>query len=143
MAATKPNALGAPGYSETLPCVMESAGTARRLVRAALETWNLGTLVEDAELVVSELASNSITHSGSRLMRVAVDRIGDYRVCIAVSDKSRQAPAAGHVSDEDESGRGLFLVEAFAERWDTDYRAWGKVVWAELVAKPASCAEEK
>ncbi|WP_184577229.1 ATP-binding protein [Streptomyces zagrosensis] len=140
MAATKPNATGAPGYSETLPCVKESAGIARRLVRAALETWKLEALIEVSELVVSELASNSIMHSGSPHMRVAVDRTGDDRVRVAVSDKSRQAPATSHASDEDESGRGLLLVEAFAERWDTDYRLWGKVIWAEMVAPPAPCA---
>ncbi|WP_447041948.1 ATP-binding protein [Streptomyces sp. DSM 118878] len=137
MAMTKPNATGAPGYSETLPCIKQSAGAARRLVRRALETWNLGSLIEDSELVVSELVSNSITHSGSRFMRVVVDRTGENSVRISVSDRSRQAPVTGRAGDEDDSGRGLFLVEAYAERWSTDYRPWGKIVRAELVTVPA------
>lgn len=135
MTATRPNAIGAPGYSETLPCIEVSAHTARRLVRAALETWKLQNLIEDGELIVSELVGNSVKHSGCRFLRVVVDRTGEHCVRIAVSDRSRKEPAPNTADPDDEASRGLSLVDAYADCWGTERRAWGKIVWAELVAK--------
>lgn len=138
MTVTRPNAIGAPGYSETMPCEPESASRARRLVRAALNTWDLGHLIEDGTLIISELVGNSVRHSGCRLLRVSVRLPDRDRVRIAVTDKCLQPPTAQTPRGDEESGRGLLLVSAMADRWDTEYRAWGKTVWAELRAKAGS-----
>lgn len=133
MATIRPHMIGAPGYSVTLPRTAESARAARRLVRTALQTWTFGQpLIEDGELVVSELVANAVRHSGLRCIRVVVDRVGDQRVRIAVSDRSRKEPVPYEAIEDDEGGRGLFLVAAHAHAWGTEPRAWGKVVWAEL-----------
>lgn len=49
-------------------------------------------------------------------------------------------PVLGPADDDDESGRGLLLVDAVADRWGCDLRGsdrrpWGKEVWAELLIK--------
>ncbi|WP_063736887.1 ATP-binding protein [Streptomyces sp. RTd22] len=135
MTVTRPIAIGAPGYSETMPCEPESASRARRLVRAALNTWDLGPLVEDGTLIISELVGNAARHSGCRLLRVSVRLPDRDRVRLAVTDKCLQPTTAQAPGSDDESGRGLLLVDALADRWDTEYRAWGKIVWAELRAR--------
>jgi hypothetical protein len=129
---TRPFATGAQGYSETLPCEVESARHARLLISAALNTWGLAELVDAAVLVVSELVSNSAQHTHCRLLRVAVSRPLPGRVRIAVTDKSRTAPTTGKPAADDAAGRGLVLVDAVSGRWGYDLHRWGKTVWAEL-----------
>ncbi|MFD8967029.1 ATP-binding protein [Streptomyces sp. NPDC059568] len=135
MTATRPTAIGAPGYSETLPCEDASARRARRLVRTALNTWGLGNLVDTGELIVSELVANAVQHSGCPAMRVSISRSSDDRVRITVRDNSRAAPVVRKPSSDAEAGRGMLLIEAHACRWGTDVRRWGKHVWAELLVE--------
>ncbi|NUP44305.1 MAG: ATP-binding protein [Streptomyces sp.] len=122
---------GHPAYSQTLPCEPESARRARLLVRTACETWHLPGLADRAELVISELVSNAVAHSGSRAMRVTVSRPAPDRVRLSVVDRSHAKPATRTASEDDEHGRGLALIEAVSDRWGTDPLRWGKRVWAE------------
>ncbi|WP_351222486.1 ATP-binding protein [Streptomyces sp. NPDC002133] len=135
MTATRANAMGAPGYSETLQCEPEAARRARLLVTAALHTWRLGDLTDASRLIVSELVSNAIDHTRCRLVRITVGLVGEGRVRIAVADKSRAAPALRGPGVSSETGRGLLLVNALSHRWGYDRHRWGKVVWAELRLK--------
>lgn len=57
-----------------------------------------------------------------------------------VDEEPSLLPELSHAGEEDESGRGLFLVEAVADRWGCDLQSsggWlrGKEVWAELHAE--------
>jgi signal transduction histidine kinase len=128
---------GHPAYSQTLPCEPESARRARLLVRTACDTWHLPGLADCAELVISELVSNAVAHSGGRVMRVTVSRPAPNRVRLSVVDRSRTKPAARTASEDEEHGRGLVIVEAVSDRWGTDPLRWGKRVWAELYAPGA------
>lgn len=90
-------------------------------------------LVETAELLVSELVTNAFLHArggiGLRISR----RDGSLRV--AVNDLSSRlvhlVPAA---QPDDESGRGLFLLDALATSWGSEPQTSqaGKTVWFEL-----------
>lgn len=133
--APRAHAIGAPGYSETLPCEEQSASNARRLVSAVLSTWGLDDLTEEAKLITSELVANALQHSGGRVMRLAISRPTPDRVRVAVSDRSRTAPSPQPVSGDGETGRGLIIVDALCDRWGTDQRRWGKVVWGELLTE--------
>nr|WSZ97881.1 ATP-binding protein [Streptomyces sp. NBC_00857] len=130
-----PSATGRPAYTQTLPCAPESARRARLLVTIACDTWGLSDVAETGALVVSELVSNSVAHSGSRLVRVTVSLPEPGRVRIAVVDKSRICPVPRRATDDDENGRGFAVIEALADHWGTDLRRWGKSVWVELCAK--------
>ncbi|WP_078610958.1 MULTISPECIES: ElyC/SanA/YdcF family protein [Streptomyces] len=135
MTVTRPHAIGAPGYSETLPCREESAVRARQLVTTALSAWGLHHLVDPGALIISELVSNAVQHSGRDVMRVIVIRPEDDRVRLAVSDKSRSKPTPQQPGNNRETGRGLLIIEAVAHEWGVDYRRWGKVVWVDLLAE--------
>ncbi|GAA4678575.1 ATP-binding protein [Streptomyces chumphonensis] len=121
-----------PAYSATWPCEPRTAGLARDLVRTALHTWELDELSDRATLITSELVGNSVQHSGGRLLRVGVTRPERDVVRLSVSDRSTAHPVPRPPDLGSEHGRGLLLVEALADAWETDVRAWGKVVRAEL-----------
>ncbi|WP_346178475.1 ATP-binding protein [Streptomyces cuspidosporus] len=136
MTPTRPHTTGSPGYSETWRSEAETARRARGLVRAALNTWNLnGDLLDRAQLVVSELVTNSITHSGCKLLRVSVTRYSHYGVRITVTDKSKKQPEPRRPALDDTSGRGLLLVQTMADDWGVTERSFGKSVYADLLVE--------
>ena len=57
---------------------------------------------------------------------------------VEVLDSSGDLPVSGPDVDwESESGRGIALVEALADRWGADPLPSGKRVWFELSLRPA------
>ena len=119
--------------AEKLTATLAAPARARQIVADALNAWQIPpSVVRDAELIVSELAANAVQHTGSPSVRVFCLR-GDHLVRIAVHDFSREQPMVV-VTDslDDERGRGMRLVAAYALRWGVDAAIVGKVVWAEL-----------
>lgn len=47
-----------------------------------------------------------------------------------------------HPADDDQTGRGLLLVEAVASLWGTGERPFGKYVWFELDLKRGGAHHE-
>ncbi|HET9171611.1 MAG TPA: ATP-binding protein [Actinospica sp.] len=114
--------------------VLESAGRARRSARTMLQDWRLGHLVEDVDLVVSELVTNALLHTGAgedggELIRLELD-LNAHRLTLRVVDSSPLPPMPEQAADTAESGRGLLLVEALAAEWDWEDLPDGKAVWA-------------
>ncbi|WP_431034021.1 ATP-binding protein [Streptomyces sp. P6-2-1] len=126
--------VGPPAYHEILPRTEESAEAARRLVRHALAAWGCRSLSGPATLVVSELVANAVAHACGEVVRVAVTRREGGGIESAVSDSSRTRPVRRTPAPDALTGRGLLLVAAFAERWGTEPKPWGKRVWAEVRA---------
>lgn len=97
--------------------------------------------VDDAVLVVSELATNALRHtlSGSDGGRFfVIVGLGDDVVRIEVVDQGGElVPHLCHAADREEGGRGLRLIAAFAKNWG--YTVWrdGRSVWAELARASA------
>jgi anti-sigma regulatory factor (Ser/Thr protein kinase) len=123
---------GNPAESEVrLPSRPESAGTARRLAQiVVLRQWGLGPkLAEETVLLVSELVGNAVRHTGARTFGLRM-RIMPPRDCIR--DPSRGLPCLMPVQDLDVSGRGLFLVDVFSDRWGVDLEPHGKSTWFEM-----------
>ncbi|MEV0603397.1 ATP-binding protein [Streptomyces sp. NPDC050315] len=111
-----------------------SSSAARHLVEAALVTWKLISLSDEAASVVGELVANAVTHATrGEAIRVRVTR-HRARVRIAVIDKDPSRPAARPTDPADESGRGFAIVAALADQWGVDPLPWGKRVWADLEA---------
>ncbi|MFI0163967.1 ATP-binding protein [Streptomyces sp. NPDC017095] len=135
---------GHPAYSQTFPCEPETAEHGRRIVRIALGAWHLGGLTDPAELIISELIANAARHTPCRSIRLLVERPNPMRVGIGVVDKAPSLlPVLGRAGADAESGRGLVLIDALADRWGYtllgSHRArgpWGKKTWAELKAAP-------
>src|SRR4051794_87180 len=93
----------------------------------------LGVPCADVQLCVTELVGNVIRHVGEGTpVRVRVARIGQgVRVEVADPDP-RALPVLMRVAEDDESGRGLVLLDAVALRWGVRPEAVGKAVWCEL-----------
>jgi serine/threonine-protein kinase RsbW len=127
---------GHPGYTQTLPCVVESAKKARQLVRTALCAWALNGLEDDGALVVTELVANAAQHTQGHLIRVSISRPAPGLVRIDVVDRSMIRPERRNTDEHAEHGRGLALVDILTERWGTDLLPCGKRVWAVLTEEP-------
>ncbi|MFF3502334.1 ATP-binding protein [Streptomyces sp. NPDC003247] len=113
------------------------ARLARLLATEQLRSWGLP--VDPAALIVAELAANAVTHgrADGRDFRLLLYVIGDT-LRIEVSDtRGDRTPCVGQVPPDSESGRGLVLVDALAERWGvSEGPASRKTVWAEVSLAP-------
>lgn len=97
--------------------------------------WKLSRLAEAVEQVVSELMTNSVAAARAmpHIEPVRLWLLSDTRkVLVLVWDANPQPPALIEAGEDAENGRGLFLVQAFSERWGSyPTPHWGgKVVWA-------------
>jgi anti-sigma regulatory factor (Ser/Thr protein kinase) len=106
------------------------ADARHRLAEALAHQGHPRALLDDARIVVTELAANAVVHAGSPFS-VCVRGDGG-RVRIGVRDNSRAMPAPQEPSAVRLSGRGLQLVSAIASRWGVEPLVDGKVVWADL-----------
>jgi serine phosphatase RsbU (regulator of sigma subunit)/anti-sigma regulatory factor (Ser/Thr protein kinase)/uncharacterized protein YigA (DUF484 family) len=113
---------------------------ARRFVREVL-VGEPTAIVEDAELIVTELVTNAVLHGKSP----ATLRVRQLPGCIRleVEDAGRDLPVRMRTSHEAMTGRGLGMVAALGTAWGVDPAdSGGKVVWAELTEAPAGEAVE-
>ncbi|MFI9757012.1 SpoIIE family protein phosphatase [Streptomyces sp. NPDC051963] len=111
-----------------LPAEPTAAGRARTLVRDRLTEWGLEEFAFTTELIVSELVTNAYRYAGGPvLLRLIRDR---HLIC-EVSDSSSTSPHLRQAHNNDEGGRGLFLVAQLSERWGTRYGRNRKTIWAE------------
>jgi len=118
-------------------------GKARAHVVDVLREWRLTELAEAAELVASELVTNSVLATRAagwpgRQPPVRLWLLGDdASVLVLVWDALSASPAPGEAAIDDESGRGLAIVAALSQAWDSypDSTLGGKVTWA-LITSP-------
>ena len=109
---------------------------ARAFVAETLTAWNVqADKVEEAQLVVSELVTNAVLHAADSAT-ISLDlRLIDGAVRVLVSDGGPGEPERRPHPDPrtGQTGRGVWLVDAFAERWGTEMHGRdGKTVWCEL-----------
>lgn len=122
-----------------LPHDLSSVSDARRFVRQKLAEWGIDDPVDDALLVVSELAANALTHAHSSYRVRIATTIAALR--IEVDDDGAGTPEPQPLTETEEHGRGLHLVGALAASWGMEAAdTGGKRVWAELPI-PVAVAE--
>jgi anti-sigma regulatory factor (Ser/Thr protein kinase) len=103
-------------------------------VREVLLEWDLVDLVDDAQLVTSELVGNVVRHARTDLiLRIEWDD------CVKISVRDWE-PELGSVHPPDavdlrEHGRGLQIVDAVALDWGVDMRFDSKTVWLTLAVR--------
>jgi hypothetical protein len=113
-------------FPSAVPC-------ARIHARLVLLEWSLSHLADDAELIVSELATNAITATSHPIALFL--KFDQYVLLIEVWDTQREAPRPMPHAIDAESGRGLEIVSILSDRWGVRYlETGGKVVWAQLPA---------
>jgi anti-sigma regulatory factor (Ser/Thr protein kinase) len=106
---------------------------ARRLVSETLTAWGELSVVTDAALVVSELATNAVIHAASAF-GVAISR-DDENVRITVRDVDAQPPVSTLREPETIGGLGLVIVEELTTRWGSEALPDGKAVWCDFVRR--------
>jgi hypothetical protein len=122
-------------------------GRARRWARARLGGVGYGpesALAESLVLVVSELVTNAVVHTGSpAVLRLVFPLAEDADgvsaalaapapVRVEVADTSGSAPSPRHAGGGETNGRGLDLVQGLCERWGWYPDGSGKRVWCEI-----------
>jgi len=125
-----------------LGAVPTAPGCARAWTRVILHEWQLAGL-SDAELIISELATNALLASrreGAASFRLILTLDRD-ELAILVRDFCRSVPRTQDAGEDDETGRGLLLVQAMSGRsgwYPADDGTPGKAVWAVLETVPAA-----
>ncbi len=116
-----------------LPATAASAGMARQFAREVLGDDG-GEMLDTVQLLVSELVTNAVVHAASS-PTVAIHLFDDHVHVEVLDDRSQDATLRD--SDlEAESGRGVALVDALAERWGTITVDHGKIVWFDVGRAP-------
>lgn len=126
-----------PQYGMRFTAGAHSARHIRRIVRCYLTLWKLRELTDSVELAVTELLANVVHHvPGARCGLLILRQPQGVRV--EVSDGCGQVPVPQQAAADDESGRGLALLDAVVDKWGVDGRCGtGKTVWFEVAQKVA------
>jgi signal transduction histidine kinase len=102
----------------------------RQLSALLTDSSGSRTLIDSAELIVSELVTNSVnagcSYAGVRLS------VQDGSLRIAVRDNADGGPVLQVAGLREQHGRGLSVIATVATRWGVERTADGKQIWAEL-----------
>lgn len=122
--------------SETYPAVGDQVAQARRMVAREVTDH---PQCDDAVLLVSELVTNVVRHSGAQRFTVSIGETVDGGLVIVVSDNGCAAttPHLRIAQPDHVDGRGMRLVDQLAQRWGTVRdRSAGVSVWLVLGRRP-------
>ncbi|MEU6589097.1 ATP-binding protein [Streptomyces sp. NPDC046881] len=116
-------------------------GRARRWARSRLAGSGITAdepLAETLILLVSELVTNAVVHTGRpAVLRLclpapAAGECPSATVRVEVADGSSRAPVPRCAGGDATGGRGLALVDCLADRWGWSPDGAGKSIWCEL-----------
>lgn len=105
-----------------------NVAAARALVRRA--AVQAGVDPHAAALATSEVVSNVVRHARTHFELHIVP--GADRLRVEISDGASVIPAVRDLTDGDEGGRGLHVIEAVVESWGVEVTGNGKTVWFEV-----------
>jgi hypothetical protein len=88
--------------------------------------------VDEAELLVSELATNVVKHVGEGASATLILEWRGGRLRLEVHDKSQTVPSLNMAGCDEECGRGLHLLSSLALDWGAELTPVGKAVWCEV-----------
>ena len=91
-------------------------GRIRRIARAYLRNWNLASYTDRVELLLTELVTNAFRHGRCQEIGVRLFHTSS-QLCVEVADGSPGCPVRREAGPDDEYGRGIVLVEAYADDW--------------------------
>jgi anti-sigma regulatory factor (Ser/Thr protein kinase) len=130
---------GPPRSTElTFPAELTSGAQVRVQLRRILADWQLPALLDDAELLATELVNNAVVHARSEV-RLSLQHDGSV-LRIAVTDTGPGTIRRPRPTMDASHGRGLALVHALSADWGTRLDADGTTLWFELHT-PAERAE--
>jgi anti-sigma regulatory factor (Ser/Thr protein kinase) len=96
-----------------------------------LVAHDLSRLVDDVQLVTTELVTNAMRHAQTPFTVILREFKGTVR--LEVLDGCPVQPILVVAGSEDDGGRGISIVDAVSREWGVTSRgAAGKSVWAEF-----------
>jgi anti-sigma regulatory factor (Ser/Thr protein kinase) len=111
----------------------EELAALRRITGLHLRYWGLHHLIDTAQLCVTELVTNVITHVGLGTPAELSLGMRGTAVRIEVQDPDlRMLPTLLRAADDAEGGRGMAIVDATAKRWGVLIQDDRKITWCEL-----------
>ena len=117
-----------------LPMDERAPSSARAFARRSGCPEHAHEVLDDALLLISELVTNSVVHGGPPIV-LAIECDGNG-LQVRVRDGAADLPVPRQAADDDESGRGLSLVDLLTDTWGmepvVDEHGVGKQVWFEL-----------
>ena len=124
----QPRPIGGVDHEEriTLDPLAASVPAARRFVEGALGRWGATEILEDVQLLASELVTNAVLHARTTLELVLTQGQDVMRLEVHDRRASLESVTPG------ERGRGLQLVESLAQQWGIVDDDSGKIVWLEI-----------
>jgi anti-sigma regulatory factor (Ser/Thr protein kinase) len=133
-------------FAVALSADPEAIGLLRHDLVDLLRKSGLGHRADDFALGAQELMANAVVHGCRRVhdARIAISVNCDgQRIRFQVQDPSDEQPRVRAAADEEMSGRGMLIVQAFADRWGVEAPSdgTGKSVWMEMSCTPASGRE--
>jgi anti-sigma regulatory factor (Ser/Thr protein kinase) len=112
----------------TLPTDETASSLARKWLVAARCPVHDNVVLDEAQLMVSELVANAVSHGAPPVtVKVCCNEVEGMEV--RVSDGSDRLPEQGRAEAHEENGRGLFLVDVLSSRWGVEPTEEGKEVW--------------
>ncbi len=120
-----------------LACVPAAPSVARSAVVQALTGRVDGRVLADAELVVSELVTNSVQHAGlsaDDFVRIGA-AVTEGVLRLEVDNPGATGTVAPRDPDSERSGFGLRIVETLADAWGVSRKGHTRV-WVELACWP-------
>ena len=130
-AGTPPVAATAPAGALSLVPGPAAVPQARQEVRRRCGPLVPQPVLEQLDLVVSELVGNAARHGGSGRVELHVEVLA-REVRVGVSDSAAGRPVVRQVGPEEENGRGMLLVEHLTSTWGVLAEPPGKQVWASI-----------
>jgi anti-sigma regulatory factor (Ser/Thr protein kinase) len=118
-------------------CEPAAVPAVRRFVRDALREQSR-ELVDAAELMACELATNCVRHARTDF-ELAIR--SDCQIRIEVRDTGQGEPRPRSPTPREPSGRGLRIVEAMSSTWGVIPSPSGKTVWFTLPQQPRASNE--
>lgn len=112
----------------TLPMDATASAQARRFLRDSGCLGHNASVLDEAQILVSELVTNAVLHAAPPItMSVTCNEMTAMEV--RVRDGSDQQPKPRQPDLLDPSGRGLLLVDIISSAWGVEPTDDGKVVW--------------
>jgi signal transduction histidine kinase len=125
--------------SLTLPSESVSVSAARRFVTGTVSDWGLppgGETMDSLRLIISELATNAVQHTGGRspFFTVELRLERDEELRIGVTDSHPKWPQRLPAAVRLDNGRGMVIVRSLAAHSGgrllvTPTEEGGKTVW--------------
>ncbi|WP_309225697.1 ATP-binding protein [Quadrisphaera sp. INWT6] len=120
-----------PTASLTLPMDAAAPARSRAFLAQAHCHHHAASVLDEAQLLVSELVTNAVRH-GSPPITTEVGCRGQAGLHVRVTDGATSEPLVRTPAVDDVGGRGMLLVDLLSSAWGVEPGSTGKAVWFEL-----------